>query len=185
MQCLDTGSEVTLISRAVVPDAAIPKQTSSLKTARTLAGTLTSNQVVSLRDIRLPEFDSNRKIKSKKCLIFDQPCQYDMILGSNFLAQVKIDISYKNKCVSWFGNTIPLQNKRDFTRQDFDDLVKCFESQIGEDDLGDDWMESYVTRILDAKYEKLDLDALIATQTHFDEVQRQSQEHSPEARETL
>jgi hypothetical protein len=95
-----------------------------------------------------------------------------MILGSDFLAQVKIDISYKNKCVSWFGNTIPLRNKRDLTRQDFDDLVECFESQIGEDDLGDDWMESYVTRILDAKYEKLDLDAFIATQTHLDKVQK-------------
>jgi len=139
---LDTGSEVTLISRAVVPDAAMPKQTSSLKTVSTLAGTLMSNQVVSLRDIRLPEFDSNRKIESKKCLIFDQPCQYDMILGSDFLAQVKIDISYKNKCVSWFGNTIPLRNKRDLMRQDFDDLVECIESLIGEDDLGDDWMES-------------------------------------------
>jgi hypothetical protein len=96
-----------------------------------------------------------------------------MILGSDFLAQVKIDISYKNKCVSWFGNTIPLRNKRDFTRQDFDDLIECFESQIGEDDFGDDWMESYVTRILDAKYEKLDLDAFIATQTHLNDVQKE------------
>jgi hypothetical protein len=43
-----------------------------MKTVRTLAGTLTSNQVVSLRDIRLPEFDSNCKIESKKCLIFDR-----------------------------------------------------------------------------------------------------------------
>jgi hypothetical protein len=34
---LDTGSEVILISRAVLPDAAIPKKTSSLKTVRTLA----------------------------------------------------------------------------------------------------------------------------------------------------
>ena len=33
-------------------------------------------------------------------------------------------------------------------------------------------MESYVTRILHAKYEKLDLDAFIATQTHLDEVQK-------------
>ena len=104
---------------------------------------------------------------------FDQPCRYDMILGSDFLAQVKIDISYKNKCVSWFGNTIPLRNKRDFTRQDLDDLIECFESQIGEYDFGDDWMESYVTRILDAKYEKLDLDAFIATQTHLDDVQKE------------
>jgi hypothetical protein len=43
---LDIGSEVTLISCAMVPDAAIPKQTSSLKTVSTLAGMLTSNQAV-------------------------------------------------------------------------------------------------------------------------------------------
>jgi hypothetical protein len=81
---LDTGSEVILISPSVVPDAAIPKQISESKIVKTLAGKLTSNQVVSLRHIRLPEFDRNGKIESKRCLIFDQPCRYDMILGSYF-----------------------------------------------------------------------------------------------------
>jgi hypothetical protein len=33
-------------------------------------------------------------------------------------------------------------------------------------------MESYVTRILNAKYEKLDINEFIATQTHLDKVQR-------------
>jgi methyl coenzyme M reductase subunit C-like uncharacterized protein (methanogenesis marker protein 7) len=51
-----------------------------------------------------------------------------------------------------------------------------FDGQIAEDDLGEDWMESYVTRILNAKYEKLDIDEFIATQTHLDEVQRNCRE---------
>ncbi|KAL3804456.1 hypothetical protein ACHAWO_010548 [Cyclotella atomus] len=68
---------------------------------------------------------------------------------------------------------VSCNNPRDSIKQDFDDMVECFDSQIAEDDsLGDDRMESYITRILDAKYEQLDIDEFIATQTHLDEVQR-------------
>lgn len=169
---LDTGSEVTLISHSVIPKAAIPKTMSDSRTVRTIAGTLTSNQCIRLRDIRLPEFDKNRRIDELKCLIYDQPCRYDMILGSDFLAKTKMNISYEHKNVNWFGNTIPLRNPRDFTTNDLKDLIECFETQVDDEAVGDEWMDSYVTQILDAKYEKLDIDAFIKTQSHLNESQR-------------
>jgi hypothetical protein len=64
------------------------------QTVTTLAGKYTSANVACLRDIRLPEFDKNRKIESHKALVFDTPCRYDMIIGSDFLHKLKMDIHY-------------------------------------------------------------------------------------------
>ena len=78
-----------------------------------------------------------------------------MILGNDFLDLAKMKFDYENKVISWFGNTVPLQNPIDFTSSDFDDLIKCFSIQIDDEAVGDHWMESYIMQILDAKYEKL------------------------------
>jgi hypothetical protein len=90
------------------------------------------------------------------------------------LAQVKINISYANKYVSWFGNTIPLQNARDFTKEDFDDIalnvvLKVKPEKMTLVTIG--WNPTSPA-ILNAKYEKLDINEFIATQTHLDKVQR-------------
>ncbi|KAL7525616.1 hypothetical protein ACHAWF_001437 [Thalassiosira exigua] len=53
--------------------------------------------MVVMWDVRLPEFDKNRKIECQRALVFDQPCRYDMILGADFLPKVGIDFSYKKR----------------------------------------------------------------------------------------
>ena len=54
-----------------------------------------AQQVVTLRDIRLPEFDKNGRIVQQKALVFDNDnCQYDMILGTNFLSKTGIKLDY-------------------------------------------------------------------------------------------
>jgi aryl carrier-like protein len=169
----DSGSSKSLISRSVIPAAAIPKRLSSESYCNTIAGKLKVTDIVTLRDIRLPEFDKNRKIAGWKALVYDAPISYDMILGNDFLELAKMKFEYEKKVISWFGNTVPLRNPRDFTSNDFDDLIECFSIQIDDEVVGDDWMESYITQILDAKYEKLDIDEFIDTQTHLDEAQKQ------------
>ena len=48
--------------------------------------------MVHLRDLRLPEFDKSRQIDNHKALIFDEKCQYDVILGADLLTKLGIGI---------------------------------------------------------------------------------------------
>jgi hypothetical protein len=52
---------------------------------RTLGGHLKSQEVVTMQDMRLPEFDKNRCINQQKVLVFDNDnVKYDIILGKTF-----------------------------------------------------------------------------------------------------
>ena len=101
----DTGAMCTMIQRRVVPESAVPKKLSESKQLNTLAGRLHVSEMVVMRDVRLPEFDKNRKIESHRALIFDQPCRYDMILGADFLRKVEL-ISATEKVI-WNGMGTP------------------------------------------------------------------------------
>ena len=81
---LDPGSTKTLISKKVIPRNASPANLQKRTRIRTIAGTMTAQNMVNLTGIRLPEFDKNRKIDNQKALIFDQECRYDLILGADF-----------------------------------------------------------------------------------------------------
>ncbi len=48
-----------------------------------------------MQDIRLPEFDKNRRINQKKVLVFDNDnVNYNIILGTNFLSKTGIKLNY-------------------------------------------------------------------------------------------
>ena len=85
---LDSGSRKTLIKRSALPRGTKPKKLSKTKTLTTLAGNVAAAEVITLRDIRLPEFDKNRRIEEQKALVFDAPCRYDIIFGTDFLTKV-------------------------------------------------------------------------------------------------
>jgi hypothetical protein len=64
------------------------------KLVRTLAGCLKTQEVIT-QDIRLPEFDKNRRINQQKVLVFDNDnVKYDIILGTNFLPKTGIKLNY-------------------------------------------------------------------------------------------
>ena len=58
LKCLlDTGSSTTMIHRRALPTKIMPVLLKQSKTVTTLASEMTANDMVVLRDIRLPEFD--------------------------------------------------------------------------------------------------------------------------------
>ena len=68
----DSGSTKMLIKRSVLPKQhAQPKKTKT-KRFNTLAGNMNTSEVVTMRDVRLLEFNKNRSIKEHKALVFDQ-----------------------------------------------------------------------------------------------------------------
>jgi hypothetical protein len=52
----------------------------------TLAGTFECFAVVYLRDVNLPKLDSSRRVDSLRAFVFQEPCNYDLILGNDFCA---------------------------------------------------------------------------------------------------
>ena len=65
--------------------------------------------MVHLRNLKLPEFDKNRRIDEQKALVFDQKCRYDIILGSDFLTKLGIDILYSTVTMEWFETVLPMR----------------------------------------------------------------------------
>ena len=51
-----------MINKRIVPKDALPVSLSRNKTIKTIAGKMDTSRMVHLRDIKLPEFDKNRKI---------------------------------------------------------------------------------------------------------------------------
>ena len=92
----------------------LPKGTNTvpLKEAKKIscmAGVMTTQEMVQLRDIRLPEFDKNRRVAEQKALVFHKKLRYDLILGADFLTKVGINIIYENGTMTWLGNTLPMR----------------------------------------------------------------------------
>ena len=60
------------------------------------------NTLVTLTEIRLPEFDKNRKVKQINAYVFDQKCRYDIIFGTDFLGQAGINLNFSKNEMEWF-----------------------------------------------------------------------------------
>ena len=58
-----------------------------------------------MRNLRLPELDKNRNIEQHKALIFEADnCEYDVILGADFLTKTGIDVKHSTNTIEWFEN---------------------------------------------------------------------------------
>ena len=84
-----------MIKRSALLKGVVTKLLGDTKLVRTLAGHLKTQEVVTMQDIRLPEFDKNRHINQQKVLVFDNNnIKYNIILGTNFLSKTGIKLNY-------------------------------------------------------------------------------------------
>ena len=171
----DPGSTRTLIKKSVVPRKAVPIHLNSEKRIKTIAGSMNTSELVKLRNIRLPEFDKNRQIEETKAFIFDNESKYDIIFGADFLSMIGIVLDYRHGHMEWYGNTLPMREPWDLSNKEFVHMADAYLLQEEEEDLfGDDWFDSYaIEKILDAKYDKLDVNQVISEQKHLDSYQKQ------------
>ena len=117
---LDSGSNACLIKKSALPEGVIPRDLANSKSFNTLAGKLSTQQMVTLRDVRLPEFDKNRRISQQRTLIFDnEHCKYDIIFGTDFLSKTGIKLDYSSGEMSWFDNVIPMRPGHGLKSSDF------------------------------------------------------------------
>ena len=116
-----------MIKRSVLPPKVVTKAISKTKNISTLAGKLQAQEVVTLRDLRLPEFDKNRRISQKKALVFDNNhVRYDIIVGTNFLSKTGIKLNYSEGKMEWFDCSLPLRSPGGHDSKDFDAMEDMF-----------------------------------------------------------
>ena len=60
----------------------------------TLAGAYAPLGSVSMKGMRLSAFDTNRIIDEQNFMVFDKPCNYDIILGGYFLRKIGMNLNY-------------------------------------------------------------------------------------------
>ncbi len=127
-----------------------------------------AQQVITLGDIRLPEFDKNRQIAQQKALVFDNDnCRYDMILGTNFLSKTGIKLDYDQGEMLWYDSTLPMRPRKGLTSEDFDHMEDSYFIQHEDELLSQDWLQLYATEILDAQYKWTDVRDVVETQCHL------------------
>ena len=162
-----------MIKRSTLPQKVITKTISDTKNITTLAGRVQVQEVVILRDLRLPEFDKNRRISQQKALVFDNDkVKYDIILGTNFLSKPGIRLNYSKGKMEWFDCSIPLSPPGGLDAKEFNAMEDMFFIQTEDDFFGEDWLNCYVTEILDAQYEWTDVTDVVNKLTHLNTEQK-------------
>jgi hypothetical protein len=162
-----------MTKRSALPKGVVTKVIGDTKLVRTLAGQLKTQEVVTMRDLRLPEFDKNRRINQQKVLVSDNNnVKYIIILGTNFLSKTGIKLNYSEGNMEWFDCSIPLHPPGGLDSKEFDTMEDMFHIQVKDEIFGEDWLECFATEILDAKYERTDVAEVVKTFTHLNAHQK-------------
>jgi hypothetical protein len=162
-----------MIKRSALPKGIITKLLGDTKLVRTLAGPLKTQEVVTMRDIRLPEIDKNRRINQQKVLVCDNDnIKYNIILGTNFLFKTRIKLNYSERNMEWFDCSISLCPPGGLDSNKFDDMEDMFHIQVDDKIFSEYWLECFATEILDAKYEKTDVVEIVKGLTHLNTHQK-------------
>jgi hypothetical protein len=162
-----------MIKRSALPKGVITKLLGDTKLVRTLTAHLTAQEVVTMQDIRLSEFNKNRHINQQKVLVFDNNnVKYDIILGTKFLSKTVIGLNCSERNMKWFDCSIPLCPPGGLDPKEFDAMEDMFHNQVKEKILGEDWLECFATEIMDAKYEKTDAAEVVKGLTHLNAHQK-------------
>jgi hypothetical protein len=156
-----------MIKRSALPKGIVTKLLGDTKLVRTLVGHHKMQEVVTMRDIRLPELNKNRRINQQKKLVFDnEHIKYDIILGTNFLSKTGIKLNYSDRNMEWFDCSIPLRPPGGLDLKEFDAMEDMFHIQVEDEIFGEDWLECFATEILDAKYDKTNAAEVVKGLTH-------------------
>jgi hypothetical protein len=100
--------------------------------------------------------------------VFDGNIRYDLILGADFLAKSGIDIKYSSGTIEWSNNELPMRDPTCLDNHEYIAMAEALEVHHEEEALfGRDWYDPdcFATAILDAKYEKVNVDDVVET-TH-------------------
>jgi len=162
----DSGSTGCWINARALPRGCEPTPLHEPKQSLTLAGSLSSTLFVQISGITLPELDRNKSIAEQGAYVFHGECNYDIILGRDFLDQIGLTIDFELAEIRWMGRSISMEGASTQQR------TQTENSSLSED--ADDNVQTYsfAAEITHAKYEEWTPAAVAAAQTHLTQSQR-------------
>ena len=103
---LDGDSSGSLINKRSIPKGAVASRSAKKHTTTTASGNFDSSLSVGVQDIRLPEFSNVRRIEGWNLRVFNSTaCQYDMILGRDFMQHIGIDNFFSTDTIQWIDRS--------------------------------------------------------------------------------
>ena len=163
-----------MIKASVVPCKAVPISMKQGEKINKLAGQLQTSKMIALRNIKLPKFDKKCRIEGTKALIFENECKYDIIFGSDSITMIGMNIEYSSREIEWYNNTLPMRKPWDIKNKDYVQMCTSCHTQENDEFFGENWLDYYnIDRILDAKYDKLDIQEALLKQNHLNYSQTQ------------
>ena len=167
---MDPGSDRSFIHERVIPKGAVPKVIRP-KVTRTLSGTTNYTRVVELQGILLPEFSRSKHIDRKfECFVSNHVGTTDVILGNDFLIAVGINCNGADQTITWLDSKVPYKPNNYFN--DKQQMYVDFLDSLSPDEEINDEDETNPSQILEAKYDKTDVNEVAQKQTHLTQSQR-------------
>jgi len=164
---LDSGASSSIILAKHVAKSATTKVPQ--RTWETSAGNFQTDRNVR-QNFLLSEFSESKEVDIEMTVL-DSNCKYDIILGRDALSELKIKLDFDSHTVSWDNVTIDMKAPDALKKPE--DLFATFAQTQEPDPVKDS--NKRVTHILDAKYEKADLPAVVDEQCpHLTEAERQA-----------
>jgi transposase InsO family protein len=118
----------------------------------------------------LPEFSTQECIKWKFHIdnsIQTVKSRYDVIIGRDLLEQLPLDIKFSDKTLTWQEVSIPMKTTEELDKQNINEIVEqCYESTCLNK------ITQRAMEILDAKYEKADLQAIVSNCNYLSRAER-------------
>jgi hypothetical protein len=162
-----------MIKKSALPECIITKLLGDTKLVRTLAGHLKMQEVITMHNLRLPEFDKNRHINQQRVLVFDNDnVKYNIIMGTNFLSNTGVKLNYSEGNMEWFDCSILLCPPGGLDSKEFNAMEDMFHIQVKDKIFSEDWLECFATEILDATYDKTDVAEVVKGLTHLNAHQK-------------
>ena len=156
---LDSGSSATLLAQRYTTNLRVTDQPSPTRW-KTAAGAFVTNKQASAQFI-LPELHEGRTICAS-VHVTPHLGQYDMIIGRDLLRELGIVINFAEETVTWDDVSTPMKPE-DATEQEHFNISDS--TQVDEATMR-------IKDILDAKYEKADLDKIVAGCDYLDATQQ-------------
>ena len=149
---LDSGGSSTIINRRILPKGCVPMTCKTFST-KTAAGPFTMNQRLTMKDITLPEFNTNVNIETLNVYVFNQPdCAYDVICGRDLLSLAGVVLDFEQHIIRSQDKEVPMKPPGFW-----DDHMSMYLSleQIFENDEFEQLRNESFADILPSKYERV------------------------------